>query len=155
MRVSRFLAISTLLFIAASPAQASWLDYIFTPSMPHFERPYLEEGKMPHNSQWETDTWTPEGWTDYAGSKEAVLAGLEGAGIITDYDLGGYDPELKVGRPFIRLSDQEKTRVMKYVDHVYGVTKNNGVIEIELDSGCFLLPNTTIGYYTSKGLQIQ
>lgn len=155
MRISGFLAVLAIILSVASPAKASWLDYIFTPPMPHFERPYLEEGKMPHNSQWEDDTWTPQGWTDYAGSQEAVLSGLEGAGIITDYDLKGVDPELKVGRPFIRLSDLEKTHVVKYVDDVYGITKNNGVIEIELDNNTWLWPNQTIGYYTSKGLQIQ
>ncbi len=151
----RLLALLAILLTVAGPAKAGVLEYLFTPPHPHFERPYLQEGKMPHNSQWEDDTWTPEGWTEYAGSKEAVLAGLEGAGIITDYDLKGGDPELKVGRPFIRLSDQEKIHVVKYVDHVYGVTQNKGVIEIELDNGCFFFPNTTIGYYTSKGLQIQ
>jgi hypothetical protein len=156
MRLATILILS-LIMLFTGPAKATeraWYSWLLTPPKTDFERPYLQDGKTPHYSQWERDDWTPDDWTKSRGSKKAVLAGLEQAGIIRDMD--GGDTTLRVGRKFLRLSDQEKIHVVKYVDDVYGVTKSGrGMMRIELDNGCLFFPGTPVGVYTKHGLQLQ
>lgn len=151
--------IGLVFFGLAAPAQAkSWMDWRFTPSHPDFERPYYEDGKTPHNSQWENDDWNAQGWADDKGSKEAVLEGLMAANIIRDIDVDedGGNSVLSVGSNFMRLGDLEKTRILKFVDYTYSVTqKSGGVIEIEYDNGRWLVRSTPVGIYSVYGLQLQ
>ncbi len=159
MRILGLLTILAVMMLSAGPvAASSWWDYIFPPAYPKFERPYVEDGKTPHNSQWETDEWSPEDWTQSRGSEEAVLAGLENAGIIKDHDWDADEvtPTLEVGQNFLRLSDQEKTHVVKYIDSVHGITKKaGGAIIIERSDGRWLQSDWPVGIYTAKGLQLQ
>ena len=150
-----FLAIFGL-FIAG-PAKADPKPWVFGWWPEHFQnqdfRPYLEGPKIPHNSQWDRDTWAPEDWITHGGGERAVMDDLMRSNIITGQDVDDEGvPILKVGRGFINLSGQEKRRVVRFVDHVFGMTKKT-------NNGMFYLYYTDIkkvvGVYTRHGLQIQ
>ena len=116
-------------------------------------RPYLDEAKLPHNSQWAEDGWTPQDWVEMrGGSPLNVIDGFYRADIITGQKFDKDVPVLEVGQGFLRLSAQEQQRVLAFIDDTYGVTTNSeaGVIEICLDH-----KNETIGLFDKNGLQIQ
>lgn len=116
-------------------------------------RPYLNEAKLPHNSQWAEDGWTPQDWVEMrGGSPLNVIDGFYRADIITGQKFDKDVPVLEVGQGFLRLSAQEQRRVLAFIDDTYGVTSNSvaGVIEICLDH-----ENETIGLFDKNGLQLQ
>jgi hypothetical protein len=152
----RFLAISAIfsvVLLLSSAAQArSWWDYIFPPPVPDFEKPYLNEGKIPHNSTWSHDTWTPEGWAEGAGSAEFMMQDLYKNDIVTDQYEDDGAPVLEVGRNFMNLSQQDKQRVAAFVDSAFGITK-------KAPDGMFYIyqaeTEEPIGYYNADGLHLQ
>ncbi len=116
-------------------------------------RPYLDEAKLPHNSQWAEDDWTPQDWVEVrGGSPLNVIDGFYRAKIVTDQKFDKDTPVLEVGQGFLRLSAQEQHRVLAFIDDTYGVTTNSpaGVIEICLDH-----ESDIIGVFDKNGLQIQ
>ncbi len=116
-------------------------------------RPYLDEAKLPHNSQWAEDDWTPQDWIDMrGGSALNVMDGFYRANIITDQKFDDDVPLLEVGQGFMRLSAQEQQRVLAFIDDTYRVTAGSeaGVIEICLDH-----EDDIIGIFDKNGLQIQ
>ena len=149
-----------MVFFVFSPANASqgfWSWFVPVDSG-DFTRPYLQDGKTPHNSQWERDRWQPEDWiAGRGGSQKAVLDGLYAAGIIEEQYIERGVPVLEVGYNFIKLSDQEKNRVAKFVDHAFGITASNpdGMFLIETESQFPLGCNEDVGVYTRRGLQLQ
>lgn len=154
MRFSGFFTVFMgLLLLASSPAQArSWWDYIFPPPVPEFDKPYLNEAKIPHNSRWDNDTWTPEGWAMGAGSAEYMMQDLYAANIITDQYEDDGAPVLEVGRTFMQLSQQDQLHVVKFVDSVFNITKS-------APAGMFYIyqeeTEKPIGLYSAEGLQLQ
>ena len=116
-------------------------------------RPYLDEAKLPHNSQWAEDDWTPQDWVDArGGSPFNVIDGFYRADIITDQKFDKDVPVLEVGQGFLRLSAKEQRRVLAFIDDTYGVTSGSeaGVIEICLDH-----EGDIIGLFDKDGLQLQ
>ena len=148
-----------LAFLAFSPAQASqgFWSWFFPTTGGDFYRPYLDDAKTPHISQWEADPWQPEDWVAARGSHNRVLDGLYAAGIIQEQYIERGIPVLEVGHNFIRLSDQDKIRVARFVDHAFGITATNpdGVFLIKMESMYPLGFDESIGVYTRRGLQIQ
>ncbi len=163
MRLSGFLMVLAAGLVVAGTAEARntpWYNWIFTPGKADYERPYMEDAKTPHNSQWEDDTWVPEGWAQDLGSKEAVLERFDDAGYVTDIDVDEgeavTDAVIEVGVPFLQLSDQEKNHVVEYVDYVYGVSKSSGTIIVERNDAFWPFKDATpVGVYTKNGLQLQ
>jgi hypothetical protein len=119
-----------------------------------FDARLLEGPKHPHNNQWDNSGWTPEGWAEFYGDKDTQIKHLVNVGILTDLsDMDDDDvAEIEVGHAFVRLSGQEKRRVVEYVDYAYGFTQRNpdGTILIQYDPNC-----DYIGIYTKNGLQLQ
>ncbi|MCC7305782.1 MAG: hypothetical protein IT558_05935 [Alphaproteobacteria bacterium] len=160
MNIQRLIAILPILvFLVAAPVQAAPKPTYWDWWPGHWDkdmaRPHLEDGKMPHNSQWENDKWTPQDWTASRGSEMDVLQGLYDADILRDqYRNGDNIPVLQVGPNFLRLSGQEKRRVAAYIDQVFGITSSSpdGMFYIYLSRGWFADP---IGTYTRRGLQLQ
>lgn len=158
MRLTLFVALLSVFSMTAQPVLAkTWLDWIFTPRTPDFERPYLQDGKTPHNSQRENDEWSPLDWETATGSKEKPMRDLYNAGIVEDQVMRGNVPVLKVGYNFMRLSDLEKNHVMQYIDELFGATKSSaGMILVEQKSSWWWPGSgTQVGVYTARGLQLQ
>ena len=160
MGVSRILTVFLTLLLLVSSASAwagpgpkmwyyswwshHWKDQDF--------KPYMDDPKMPHNTQWDDDLWTPQDWISHGGNAERVMDGFYKAQIVTRQYADDDMPILEVGQGFMRLSGQDQRRVVKFVDHVFGVTGNN-------EAGMFLINHAyseeTIGVYTRTGLQLQ
>ncbi len=118
-----------------------------------FTRPYLEGAKIPHNSQFAEDDWTPAEWNESAGGPEQVMAGFYRNGVVTRQYYRGDASVLEVGQGFMRLSGQEKRRVVRYIDDAFGLTTSSS-------SGAFLIVHAESGekvgiYSPQEGLQLQ
>lgn len=159
MRFFSYLAFISV-FIAAVPAYADILPdfpgkhiakYIWGPPNANFTRPYTERSKVPQNSRWDDDEWSPQDWIDDRGNDSAVLEGFYRAEIITDQFTENGVPVLEVGYNFMSLSGKDKNRVLEFVDYAYGITDGeHGMFRIE-EERC----GTRVGIYTRAGLQIQ
>jgi hypothetical protein len=162
MRILTCLALFTLVFTGFSvPAKAAFWDNLicwFTPctgsGSENFTRPYLEDGKKPHNVQHADDDWVPADWVDEQHSKQQVMSGLYSAGIITDQSRNvlNNQPEIEVGQGFMRLSGQEKRRVIQFVDYVSGFTKADPAATILIHHKA---SGDQVGYYNAEGLILQ
>lgn len=157
MRFSAFFAIFALILAVYSlPAQASPKPWVWSWWPSHWDnqdfKPYLEDPKEPHNSQWDNDLWEPSDWYDDHASPKTTMDKLYGAGIITDQYVDDDVPVLEVGHNFMRLSGQEKRRVAAFVDHVFGITqaRENGMFYVYYE-----VTDKPIGVYTKDGLQLQ
>lgn len=120
---------------------------------PHDEvRPYLNDSKIPHNVQWENDTWKPEDWIEGKGSAKNVIDGFYAADIITDQHEDGDTPVLEVGQGFMKLSEQDKRRVVMFVDQVFKVTDAapDGMFYVRHKKS-----DKVLGIYNKDGLHLQ
>jgi hypothetical protein len=151
MRFVLFLQVVAMI-LAAGPAGAQSIGkYIWGPPNTDPVRPYLEEAKLPHNSQWADDQWQPEDWIKArGGSAKAVIDGFYNAGIITDQYTDDDIPVLEVGNRFLELSDQDKRRVAMFVDDTFGITRKSGLFLIYYNRH-----DTPVGVFTAQGLQLQ
>lgn len=116
-------------------------------------QPHLNDAHTPNDAQWGLDDWTPARWGIVAGADyQAVLDGFYKNDVITDQYVRKEIAYLEVGDAFIRLSDQDKGRVVASVDMIAGTLSKAGseVIYIVHDR-----TNEIIGNYTKLGLQLQ
>lgn len=142
-------------FVFSKPVNATELWDYFIWGMPNHDevRPYLEEAKIPHNSQWADDEWSPQDWIDSMGGNPMnVIQGFYDAGIITDQYFDDEKPVLEVGQTFLDLGSKDKRRVVAFVDEVFGVTKFNGAGTIFI---LFHEDDLPIGEFNKDGLQLQ
>jgi hypothetical protein len=126
----------------------------------NFERPYLEPGKPPHNSQWDQIDWAPQDWLRMHAAELDLIRDFYRARIINDqyvdrewFGLGRpIVPVLEVGPGFYHLGGHDKRRVAETFDHVYGITGSKMF-------GMFSLVDwrtgDQIGTYTQYGLAMQ
>lgn len=114
--------------------------------------PYLQNGKDPHNSQWNDSKWKPEHWSRQRGSDEAVLKRFYTADVLRDQYFDEGVPVLEVGPNFYNLSGHDKIRIAEMVDSAYGITSDKTF-------GMFMIydwqSKKAVGAYTQYGLQIQ
>lgn len=164
MKFARFFLVFTIAFAAfGASAQAGPKPWVWSWWPAHwmdldFSRPYLEDGKIPNQAQWEGDRWEPCDWMDENHNPQATLDRLYGARIITDQYTDDGVPVLEVGQNFLRLSDEDKIRVAKFVDAAYGMTNGapDGTFSIRYGDVDYLFADDpTIGIYTRNGLQLQ
>lgn len=156
MKVFSFLAIFTLVAVCAGDARAEGKMWIWGWGPSHWRNldfePYLQNGKDPHNSQWNEKDWKPEYWTEQRSSDLQVLRGFYFSNVIKDQYFEDDIPVLAVGPNFYKLSGYDKRRITKMFDDVYGITEGS-------ENGMFLLydgkTEKPIGAYTKHGLQIQ
>ena len=115
-------------------------------------KPYLNDSKIRHDSQWADDQWHPQDWIDERGSVEVVMSGFYDSRIITSQYVDDGVPVLEVGQRFVDLSDIEKRHVAAFVDYAYGVTTNApaGLFRIQL-----IKRIKPLALYTKDGLQLQ
>lgn len=162
MRFLRFFVLFlTVLTVYASPVRAAWFSEITCAFYPcsgggDFDRPYLYDGKTPHNSQFDNDAWVPQDWIDAkGGSAQEVVSGFYRAGIVTDQytTLYSLSPVIEVGHGFMHLSGQDKRRVIEMVDYVgqYTAQKPGQTVLIYHKAS-----GDEIGTYNAEtGLQLQ
>lgn len=155
-----------IVLCGASGAQAQGpKPWIFSWGVDHwnevnFEKPYMETGKDPHNSQWDSLNWAPADWLRQHNSELTLIDKFYRADIIRDQYMKkawfgfGHDiiPVLEVGPAFYRLGGLDKRRVTETFDSVYGVTNSKMF-------GMFVLVDfktgNQIGTYSQYGLTIQ
>lgn len=140
----------------ALPAQAEPKPTIWGWWPSHWQNmdfePYLENGKDPHNTQWDRKIWKPADWVAQKGSTQDLLKGFYSAEILSDQYVDDDVPVLEVGPNFYHLSGFDKRRVARTVDEVYQITSSK-------PDGMFMLydwrTKKAVGIYTAHGLQIQ
>ncbi len=123
-------------------------------------KPYLGDQKIRQRSLWDGDTWTPEAWIKDAGDEKRIMRDLYAVGIIVDQYTDGDDiPVLEVGDTFIQLSGLDQRRILRFVDHVFEITKaeENGMFYVHYkDSDDNVLEEIfdgepVLGVYTKHG----
>lgn len=151
------LALITSIVSFSSMAQAEPKPWIWSWWESHWDgldfEPYLENGKHPHNSQWDNTKWTPEEWAkQYENGGKDIIDGFYAADIIRDQYIDDDVPVLEVGPSFYSLGGFDKRRVAEMVDNVYGITTSKTF-------GMYMLVDwkteEAIGSYTQYGLQLQ
>ncbi len=160
MRFSVFFVFVFAIFTVFSPpARAGIWDKFVCWWVPcggdtDFTRPYLEDGKTPHNIQSANDDWEPQDWIDETRTAQDVMSGLYDAGIITDQGHGwlGREIKIEVGQGFMRLGARDKRRAIRFTDYVSGYTRAvpDAAIPIYHKAS-----GEQIGLYTAEGLQLQ
>lgn len=116
-------------------------------------KPYIEDPKQPHNSQWNDANWHPQDWVDQRGGEGAkLIRGFYYADILRGQHVEDDVLVLEVGPAFYMLGGEDKRRVAAAVDHVYKVTDSR-------INGMYMLHDwrtgKEIGSYTRYGLQLQ
>lgn len=148
-----------VLLATSSSAMAKSKPWVFSWGMGHEEwtsyqkfNPYLENGKHPHNTQWQGRDWYAEDWLSQSQNGLSLIDGFYQANILKDQKIDDDIPVLIVGPAFYHLSGYDKRRVAHVVDVVYGVTRDK-------PNGTFILKDwhtkLPIGIYTEYGLQLQ
>jgi hypothetical protein len=168
MRLFAFLALTLFILGSASSAYAQPKPWYWSWWPSHWEdqnfKPYLEDAKIPHNTQWiqgqyVDSEWHPQDWIESKGSFRAVMDGFYNNDIIRKQDVTWRGmPILIVGDGFMRLSGQEKRRVTDFVDYVFQVTNTapTGMYTIYYDRTKTLFGRgRPIGIYTTSGLLLQ
>ena len=150
--LATFLLVSSMAANAyAEPKPWIWSWYPSHWTNLDFE-PYLENGKHPHNSQWDSVKWEPADWAQQRESGKHVIEGFYRADIIREQYVDDEIPVLVVGPSFYLLGGHDKRRVAEMVDSVYNITDTR-------KNGIFMLydweTEKAIGSYTKYGLQIQ
>ena len=141
------------LVVGFSAKATDFGDYVWGPPHQDSVRPYLEEAKLPQNSRWQDDQWTPQDWIDSrGGSASAVIDGFYEAGILTDQYLDDDVPILEVGQTFLELGAQDKRRVVAFIDEVFGITKFHPTPVILI---YFHEDDLHVGEFNAGGLQLQ
>lgn len=99
-----------------------------------------------------TRLWHPSDWTNQRGRDTGTLVrGWQNAGIIADYDLDEDVPLMEVGSGFYRLSDTDKSRVLKiFAAHTGIIWNRRGILRLrDARTG------KVIGMYTAHGLMLR
>lgn len=157
MRLLSCLIVFFALCLSGTPALAGPKPWYFGWWPSHwrdlnFSKPYTEDGKTPHNSQWDRQDWEPQDWIAQRKDAMTLIDGFYRAGILSGQYVKDDIPVLEVGPNFWRLGGQDRRRVAKTVDHVYQITaaKEFGLFHlVDGETG------KVIGHYTKDGLQIQ
>ncbi|MCB1591301.1 MAG: hypothetical protein KDI90_02505 [Alphaproteobacteria bacterium] len=157
----RFLAVllvllSSLFVFAQNPAFAGPKPWSWGWWPGHWRnldfKPYLGNQQLSQRSLWDNDNWTPEAWIKDAGDEKRIIRDFYAADIVSDQYVDGDNiPVLVVGDNFMKLSGLDRRRVLKFVDHVFGITQAE-------DDGMFYvyyreLDDDPLGVYNKYGLQ--
>ena len=150
-------AVAGFLVLGASPSMAGPKPWYWSWWPSHWlnldYQPYLEDGKHPHNTQWDDKMWEPADWAaQRPNGGEDVIKGFYRAEILNRQYMDDDMPVLEVGPNFYHLSGYDKRRVTRMIDDYYQITANH-------ENGMFMIydwrSRQPIGSYTIHGLQIQ
>lgn len=155
----RFVLIAVLglvtLFSGSSWAESpiEWDKYLLDRTKNrNFSQPYLLGPKIHHNNRWNRDNWIPQDWAQTHQEEDALLSNFYQNRVISGQYVNNNALILEIGPTFYHLSAQDKNRVVRMVDAIYGITENR-------DNGIFYLydhrTGSPIGIYTRYGLQLQ
>lgn len=156
-RILSFMLLISVACILSAGAKADPKPWIWSWWPSHWKhldfKPYPEDAKRTHNSQWNGANWHPQDWIDQRDGEPAkLIRGFYYADILRDqYEDDGV-PVLEVGPAFYMLGGQDRRRVAETIDYVYGVTDSRV-------NGMFMLydwkTKKPVGSYTRYGLQMQ
>lgn len=128
------------------PPQGEWNEYTRY-------NPHLENGRHTHPGQWTDEDLDVSSWAEQRGSGLELVQNFYRADIVRDQIMEETVPVVTVGPNFYRLGGQDKRRVIKSIDEVYGVTAQNPYGTIILRDWH---TRKDIGAYTaSNGLMIE
>ena len=115
-------------------------------------KPYTEDAKHTHLSQWNKQPWQPSDWSAQRGNGVNVIKGFYRSGVFRDQYIKDDMPVLEIGSAFYSLSGQDRRRVTAMVDDVYQVTSSRVNGSYMIVDGRSKKP---VGVYTRYGLQMQ
>lgn len=147
-----FLAVFTPSHAAKSVGPLSILNYLKSPENKGYTSPYLNDALRVNNAQWDMEEWDISRWQSSDGQGIDLVKHFYDSGLITDQYQAKQGLILEVSDLFLRLSDQDKRKIVLVVDDAYGVTLGGG------PGGFFIehdRTNSIIGAYTQHGLQLQ
>lgn len=143
--------------LAGGPACAQSKPWIWSWWPSHWKdldfKYHLEDPKQTHDYRWKGGSWRPGHWAaQRAGGGEELIHGFYKARIVTgQYEDDGV-PVLEVGPGFYHLGGEDKRRVARTVDDVYGITAS-------AENGIYMLydwySGEPVGIYSRNGLQLQ
>jgi hypothetical protein len=116
-------------------------------------KPYLADQPIKNRMLWDRDTWTPELWiADAGGDERLILRDLYAGGILTQQYQNSDDiPVLEVGEPFLKLSHTDRIRVLRFIDYVFEITKEeNGMFYVYY---ALAEDEKSLGIYDKRGFQ--
>jgi hypothetical protein len=155
-KILSFLAFTALIFSFSSAAYADSKPWVWSWWESHWHAnqfiPHLEEGKHPHNTQWDESSWTPADWINQRPDEMTLIKGFYTADIVRGQYMDDDIHVLEIGPGFYSLGGQDKRRVAETIDVVYGITTRK-------ENGMYLVRDwrtgDQIGAYTRYGLQLQ
>lgn len=123
----RFLLLVAVMFAGfAAPAiakKATKSQWRYTAGEKDDFTPYIGRQKLGQRSHKDDDKWTPQDWIENEGDEKAIIRDFYEGGIITKQYVGRKNiPVLRVGEPFVRLSNFDQKRILAFVDYVFEIT---------------------------------
>lgn len=116
-----------------------------------YERPYLDDGVNTHMHAHILKDWSPESWIHDLGGPEAFVQHFRDAGYIKAQYINVHKRKtMKVGEPFKALSAQERTKLLKAIDHIYGIVQEDGKGALFVRDA---ITHKFIGVYSRYGFQ--
>ncbi len=126
----RFLLLVAIMFAGfTAPAiakKATKSQWRYTPGELNDFTPYIGRQKLGQRSHKDDDTWTPQDWVVNEGDEKAIIRDFYEGRIIVKQYVGSRDiPVLRVGEPFVRLSNFDQKRVLAFIDYVFEITTSS------------------------------
>ncbi len=123
----RFLVLAALFFtfvsapvLAKKATKSSWR---YTAGEKDDFTPYIGRQKLGQRSHKDNDTWTPQDWLENEGDAKAIIRDFYEGGILVKQYIGRKQiPALRVGEPFVRLSNFDQRRILAFIDYVFEIT---------------------------------
>ena len=159
MKYTKFLSLFALILTISSYSSVSYADskpWVWSWWESHWDNqnfiPHLENGKHPHNTQWDESKWTPMDWIAQRNDAMELIRGFYTSDIVRGQYMDDDVHVLEVGPGFYSLGGQDKRRVTQTIDAVYGITTSR-------ENGTFFVRDwrtgDQIGAYTKYGLYLQ
>lgn len=124
MRLLLLLAVVFAGFTAPAVAKKATKPlWRFTPGEKSDFTPYIGRQKLGQRSHKDDDTWTPQDWVKNEGDEKAIIRDFYEGGILVKQFIGRKNiPVLRVGEPFVRLSNFDQKRILDFIDYVFEIT---------------------------------
>ncbi len=132
--------------------KATYQSWIYTDWYTADFEPYIGRQKLGQPSIKGSDTWTPQDWVEKEGDEKQIIRDFYEGGIIVKQYIGRKNiPVLRVGRPFVELSNFDQVRILRFIDYVFEITtsETDGMYYVYYERD----DNEPLGLYNKFGFQ--
>jgi hypothetical protein len=113
-------------------------------------QPYLADEPIKNRILWDRDKWQPQEWAKDAAEAHKVMRALYDGGILTNQFHRDGVPYLEVSDSYLRLSNTDRIRILRFVDHVFEITRQpNGMFFVVMKD----VDDAPLGTYGKTGFQ--